>query len=424
MATLLRMPEVSANVESAVIVAWAKAEGDTIAVGECVAEIETDKAVVEFASESAGRLGRILVPAGQEARVGAPVAVLLAPGEQAVDVDALLSGQPAGGVAAGVVPEPAGGRGLPVASVPAVPPAPQSSSPDAAPGRLFASPLARRLAAQAGLPLQGLAGSGPHGRIVKRDVQAALAHAAAPVPHAVPVESGPSQAASLAPGDVAVPHSAMRRTIARRLLESKTTIPHFYLRSECRMEALSALRRQINEGGRHVSINDIVVKAVAVALMEYPDVNVSWTDDALIRHSGVDLSVAVSTPSGLITPVVRGVQDKSLSRVSAEIAALAARAREGRLSPQEYQGGSFTISNLGMYGTTEFAAIINPPQAAILAVGAVERRVVADPDGGVEVAPMMTVTLSVDHRAIDGAVAAEWLGAFRRVIENPLAALV
>jgi pyruvate dehydrogenase E2 component (dihydrolipoamide acetyltransferase) len=190
------------------------------------------------------------------------------------------------------------------------------------------------------------------------------------------------------------------------------------------MEALLALRRQINEGGRRVSINDIVVKAVALALMEHPDMNVGWTEAALIRHSGVDLSVAVSTPAGLITPVVRGVHDKSLSRVSTEIAALAARARDGKLLPQEYEGGSFTVSNLGMYGTTEFAAIINPPQAAILAVGAVERRVVAGPDDGVQVAPMMTVVLSVDHRAVDGAVAAQWLAAFRHIIENPLAALV
>jgi pyruvate dehydrogenase E2 component (dihydrolipoamide acetyltransferase) len=291
---------------------------------------------------------------------------------------------------------------------------------------VFASPLARRLAAQAGLPLPGLAGSGPHGRIVKRDVQAALARATAARPSTAPVETAvvPEPAPLRVPGDVAVPHSAMRRTIARRLLESKTTIPHFYLRSECRMEALSALRRQINEAGRHVSINDIIVKAVAVALMDCPDMNVTWTDEALIRHAGADVSVAVSTPSGLITPVVRGVHDKSLSRVSAEIAALVARAREGRLSPQEYQGGSFTVSNLGMYGTTEFAAIINPPQAAILAVGAIERRVVAGPEGSVEVTPMMTVTLSVDHRAIDGAAAAKWLDAFRRVIENPLAALI
>jgi len=413
MATLLRMPEVSANVESAVIVAWAKAEGDAVAAGDCVAEIETDKAVVEFVSESAGRLGRVLVAAGHEARVGAPVAVLLDDGERDVDVEALLAGQPAGGP----LKEPAS----------AGPAGPASPAPAAAAsGRVFASPLARRLAAQAGLPLPGLAGSGPHGRIVKRDVQAALARATAARPSTAPVETAvvPEPAPLRVPGDVAVPHSAMRRTIARRLLESKTTIPHFYLRSECRMEALSALRRQINEAGRHVSINDIIVKAVAVALMDCPDMNVTWTDEALIRHAGVDVSVAVSTPSGLITPVVRGVHDKSLSRVSAEIAALAARAREGRLSPQEYQGGSFTVSNLGMYGTTEFAAIINPPQAAILAVGAIERRVVAGPEGSVEVTPMMTVTLSVDHRAIDGAAAAKWLDAFRRVIENPLAALI
>jgi pyruvate dehydrogenase E2 component (dihydrolipoamide acetyltransferase) len=426
MATLLRMPEVSANVESAVIVTWTKAEGEAVAVGECVAEIETDKAVVEFASESAGRLSRILVPAGQEARVGAPVAVLLAPGEPDVaDLNALLAGQPGGGSAtAGELAASADPQGLPAPLAPAAP-VTQPSTVSAASGRLRASPLARRLAAQAGLALQGLSGSGPHGRIVKRDVLAALARNPAVAPLAAPAQAAAvSPAPALAPGDVAVPHTAMRRTIARRLLESKTTIPHFYLRADCRMEALLALRRQINEGGRRISINDIVVKAVALALMEHPDMNVGWTEAALIRHSGVDLSVAVSTPAGLITPVVRGVHDKSLSRVSTEIAALAARARDGKLLPQEYEGGSFTVSNLGMYGTTEFAAIINPPQAAILAVGAVERRVVAGPDDGVQVAPMMTVVLSVDHRAVDGAVAAQWLAAFRHIIENPLAALV
>ncbi len=448
MATLLRMPEVSANVESAVIVSWTKAPGDAVAAGECVAEIETDKAVIEFVAEAGGRLGRILVPAGQEARVGMPVAVLLAPGEQDADAEVVLGGTPAASAAQSApVPEPAS-----VPSAHADQPAAAAVSPDrpgtsaspaspasasvspvgALTGRLFASPLARRLAAQAGLSLQGLAGSGPHGRIVKRDVQAALAqgHLVARVgtsaQAAAPETAGASAAAALAPGDVAVPHSAMRRMIARRLLESKTTIPHFYLRAECRMEALSALRRQINnvEGRRHVSLNDLIVKAVAAALVECPEMNVSWTDEALIRHAEVDLSVAVATSSGLITPVVRGVQGKSLSQVSAEIASLAARARDGKMQPWEYQGGSFTISNLGMYGTAEFAAIINPPQAAILAVGAVERRAAVSADDQVEVAPMMTVVLSVDHRVIDGAVAAQWLRAFEQVLENPLSALI
>jgi pyruvate dehydrogenase E2 component (dihydrolipoamide acetyltransferase) len=421
MAILLRMPEVSANLESAVIVAWTKAEGDPVAVGDCVAEVETDKAVIEFTADAAGTLGRILVPAGKEAAVGAPVAVLLQAGERDADVEALLRGQPAGGAAAPV----------PEAAAPASSGAAAAGSPIPASEmrtRIFASPLARRLAAEAGLPLQGLAGSGPHGRIVKRDVQAALVHrprAAAAQPAAVPVSAVPAAPLQADPADTSIPHSAMRRTIARRLLESKTTIPHFYLRAECRMDALMALRATINAGApRRISINDILVKAVAAALAEKPAMNVSWTDEALIQHAAADIAVAVSTDTGLITPVVRRVTGKSVSVVSAEIAELADRARAGRLQPHEYQGGSFTVSNLGMYGVQEFSAIINPPQSAILAVGAVEQRAVVGASGQIEAAPVMTVTLSVDHRAIDGAVAAEWLGAFRRIVENPLAALI
>lgn len=443
MATLLRMPEVSANVESAVIVSWTKAEGDPIAAGDCVAEIETDKAVIEFTADVAGTLGRILVPAGQEAAVGAPVAVLLQAGETHADVDALLHDVPADGAPTAAAPAPqapapsAPTAARPTAPAPATPavtaPVPQApaaaraSQPAAqAPGRIFASPLARRLAAEAGLSLAALTGSGPHGRIVKRDIQAALASApAATAPAAAAPTVGHSQSVAAGPGDTAIPHSSMRRTIARRLLESKTQIPHFYLRADCRMEALMALRKTINAATpHHLSINDMIVKAAAAALVEKPDMNVSWTDDALIRHSTVDIAVAVSTDDGLITPVLRGVERKSASVVSAEIAQLAARAREGRLQPQEYQGGSFTISNLGMYGVGEFAAIINPPQSAILAVGAVEQRAVVNAQGQLEAAPVMTVVLSVDHRAIDGAVAAAWLDAFKRAIENPLTALI
>ncbi|CAM5199665.1 Dihydrolipoyllysine-residue succinyltransferase component of 2-oxoglutarate dehydrogenase complex OS=Castellaniella defragrans OX=75697 GN=HNR28_001137 PE=3 SV=1 [Castellaniella defragrans] len=414
MAILLRMPEVSANLESAVIVAWTKAVGDRVAVGDCVAEIETDKAVIEFTADAEGTLGRILVPAGKEAAVGAPVAVLLQASEREADVDVLLQGQSGGGAAA---PTPS----AEVAA--ASPPIPASEMRT----RIFASPLARRLAAEAGLPLQAVTGSGPHGRIVKRDVQAALAQrprtaVAQPVPSSAGASTVPATAG---PADTAIPHSVMRRTIARRLLESKTTIPHFYLRAECRMGALIALRETINAGApRRISINDILVKAIASALAEKPAMNVSWTDEALIQHATADISVAVSTDTGLITPVVRRVTGKSVSVVSAEIAELADRARAGRLQPHEYQGGSFTVSNLGMYGVQEFSAIINPPQSAILAVGAVEQRAVVGADGRIEAAPMMTVTLSVDHRAIDGAVAAEWLGAFRRIVENPLVALI
>jgi len=398
-------------------VTWHKAEGDAVAVGDCVAEIETDKAVIDFTADAAGTLGRILVPAGEQAQVGTPVAVLLAPGETRADADALMAGQPATAAPATVA--------APVAPAAARPPA-------AAPTRIFASPLARRLAAQAGLALDTLTGSGPHGRIIRRDVEAVTARAGATAQPVIPAAAAPDAGDARivvppqATGDVRVPHSAMRRTIARRLLESKTQIPHFYLKAQIRTQALSELRRRINTlpGERHVSVNDLIVKAVAAALVEVPGMNVSWTDDAMIQHAQADIAVAMSTPTGLITPVVRGVQDKSLSRLSAEIRELASRARAGRLQPQEYQGGSFTVSNLGMYGTTEFAAIINPPQSAILAVGAIAPQVLPAPDGGMEVAPVISVVLSVDHRAIDGAVASAWLSALRKILEEPLAALV
>ncbi|CDM23817.1 Dihydrolipoamide acetyltransferase component of pyruvate dehydrogenase complex [Castellaniella defragrans 65Phen] len=460
MAILLHMPEVAANMESATIVSWAKAEGDPVAVGDALADIETDKAVIEFTAEAAGVLGRILVPAGQAAAVAAPIGVLLAPGEQAADIDALLSqaagagpadpataqaaasaAVPAGAPASAAVPDeasaPAG-----IASAAAAPASAPAASAPAGPagGRLFASPLARRLAAEAGLDLRGLPGSGPHGRIVKRDVRAALARPPAAAPAAAAsVPAQPAAAPAVAPqaaapapavpaaeaGATRIPHSAMRRTIARRLLESKTSVPHFYLRADCRMDELLALRETINAGApRRISVNDMIVKAAAVALAELPDMNVSWTDEALLRHAAVDISVAVATENGLITPIVRQAEGRSLSAISADIARLAQRAREGRLQPQEYQGGSFTVSNLGMHGVREFAAIINPPQAAILAVGATERRAVVDAQGQLAAASMMSVTLSVDHRAIDGALAARWLKIFRRLIEAPLGILI
>jgi pyruvate dehydrogenase E2 component (dihydrolipoamide acetyltransferase) len=451
MAILLHMPEVAANMESATIVSWAKAEGDPVAVGDALADIETDKAVIEFTAEAAGVLGRILVPAGQAAAVAAPIGVLLAPGEQAADIDALLSQAAGAGPADPATAQAAASAAVPAgapasAAVPAEPPAPAPAPAASAPagptgGRLFASPLARRLAAEAGLDLRGLPGSGPHGRIVKRDVRAALARPPAAAPAAAAsVPAQPAAAPAVAPqaaapapavpaaaeaGATRIPHSAMRRTIARRLLESKTSVPHFYLRADCRMDELLALRETINAGApRRISVNDMIVKAAAVALAELPDMNVSWTDEALLRHAAVDISVAVATENGLITPIVRQAEGRSLSAISADIARLAQRAREGRLQPQEYQGGSFTVSNLGMHGVREFAAIINPPQAAILAVGATERRAVVDAQGQLAAASMMSVTLSVDHRAIDGALAARWLKIFRRLIEAPLGILI
>ena len=407
MATLLRMPEVAANATHATLAAWSKKEGEPIAAGDCLAEVETDKAIVEISADSAGVMGQWLVPAGQEVEVGAPIAVLLAAGEAAADVQALL--QAAGAVA--TAPAAAAASAVPGT------PAPAATTAQASGERLRASPLARRLAAQRGVDLSRLQGSGPGGRIVKIDVERAQAAAPAPALASAPAGSGASAFTE-------VPHSSMRRTIARRLAESKSTIPHFYLTVECRMERLLALRTEINaSASRKISVNDFIVRAVAVALREVPQANVGWTDTAMRQYAQADVAVAVSTDTGLITPIVRAADRKTLSQISAEIADLAARARAGQLRPEEYQGGSFSVSNLGMHGVGAFSAIINPPQAAILAVGASQQKPVVE-NGELKVGTVMACTLSVDHRAIDGALAAQWLAAFQRAIEAPLSMLI
>ena len=407
MATLLRMPEVAANATHATLAAWSKKEGEPIAAGDCLAEVETDKAIVEISADSAGVMGQWLVPAGQEVEVGAPIAVLLAAGEAAADVQALL--QAAGAVATA----PAAAAASAVSGTLA----PAATTAQASGERLRASPLARRLAAQRGVDLSRLQGSGPGGRIVKIDVERAQAAAPAPALASAPAGSGASAFTE-------VPHSSMRRTIARRLAESKSTIPHFYLTVECRMERLLALRTEINaSASRKISVNDFIVRAVAVALREVPQANVGWTDTAMRQYAQADVAVAVSTDTGLITPIVRAADRKTLSQISAEIADLAARARAGQLRPEEYQGGSFSVSNLGMHGVGAFSAIINPPQAAILAVGASQQKPVVE-NGELKVGTVMACTLSVDHRAIDGALAAQWLAAFQRAIEAPLSMLI
>lgn len=414
MATLLRMPEVAANSTHATLAAWSKKEGDAVAVGDCLAEVETDKAIVEINADSAGVMGQLLVQGGQEVEVGAPIAVLLAAGETVGDVQALLQ---AAGAAPALSQAAAAACAAPATAVSAA-----VTVPAVAEGgtRLRASPLARRLAAQHGLDLARLSGSGPYSRIVKIDIERALQ--AAPVATA-PAATHPLVAAG-ASAYTEVPHSNMRRTIARRLTESKSTIPHFYLTVDCSMERLLALRSEVNAGSdRKISVNDFIVRAVAVALREVPQANVGWTDTAMRQYAQADVAVAVSTDTGLITPIVRGADRKSLSQISAEIADLAMRARAGQLRPEEYQGGSFSVSNLGMYGVGEFSAIINPPQAAILAVGASKQLPVVE-NGELKVGTVMRCTLSVDHRAIDGALAAQWLVAFQRAIEAPLSMLI
>lgn len=423
MAYLIKLPSVAADTSGGNLYQWLKQEGDTVAVGDALAEIETEKAIVEINAEHAGVLGRIVVAAGASSvPVNTVLGVLLADGEDASAIERALAEQGVAPAAAPAAPAPA--AATPASSscaatatcAPATAAAPAQAVPAPAGGRRLSSPLARRLAAQWGVDLARVAGSGPHGRILRRDVEAAR--------DAAPAAGQPQAAAPRAAGR-RVPHSGMRRAIARRLSESKQTVPHFYLTVDCRMDALLALRAQANQAGAiKLSVNDFIVRAAAQALRDVPEVNASWQDDAIEYHAGADISVAVATEGGLVTPIVRDADDKSLSAIAAEIVELAGRAKVNRLKPEEFTGGSLTVSNLGMYGIKQFAAIINPPQAAILAVGAAERRPVVGPNGELEAATVMTVTLSADHRVVDGAVGAQWLAAFRARIENPVRILL
>lgn len=420
MAHLIKLPSVAADTSGGTLHQWLKKEGDTVAVGDALVEIETEKAIVEINAEQAGVLGRIVIQAGAASvPVNTVIGVLLAQGEDASAIDrALAEAGAAAQPAAAPAPEPAPAAvTAPAPTAPATPPQ-ISNPPSATPvpgGRLFASPLARRLAAQWHVDLLGVTGTGPHGRIVRRDVEAAR-------------DRAPASAAAPLAGRAAsrrVPHTGMRRAIARRLTESKQTVPHFYLTVDCRMDALLALRAQANQGGTvKLSVNDFIVRAAALALREVPEVNASWQEDAVEYHAGADISVAVATDGGLVTPIVRDADVKPLSAIAGEIVELAGRAKINRLKPEEFTGGSLTVSNLGMYGISQFAAIINPPQAAILAVGAAEKRPVVDSEGQLVAATVMTVTLSADHRVVDGAVGARWLAAFRALIENPVRILL
>ncbi|WP_116792979.1 pyruvate dehydrogenase complex dihydrolipoamide acetyltransferase [Achromobacter dolens] len=424
MAHLIKLPSVAADADAGTLHQWLKQEGDTVAVGEALAEIETEKAIVEINAEQAGVLGRIVVQAGPASvPINTVIGVLLAPGEDASAIDKALAEHGAQAAAQPAVAQPAAApaaatyaAATPTTASSTAAPAARDATADApAPGtRRFASPLARRLAAQWHVNLLDVQGTGPRGRIVRRDVEAARDRA--------PVAAAPQ--ASRAAGR-RVPHSGMRRAIARRLTESKQQVPHFYLTVDCRMDALLALRAQANQGGAvKLSVNDFIVRAAALALREVPEVNASWHEDAIEFHAGADISVAVATDGGLVTPIVRDADVKPLSAIAAEIVELAGRAKVNRLKPEEFTGGSLTVSNLGMYGIKQFAAIINPPQAAIVAVGAAERRPVVDDNGDLKAATVMTVTLSADHRVVDGAVGARWLAAFRALIEAPVRILL
>ncbi|QYJ21164.1 pyruvate dehydrogenase complex dihydrolipoamide acetyltransferase [Achromobacter sp. ES-001] len=439
MAHLIKLPSVAADTSGGNLHQWLKQEGDTVAVGDALAEIETEKAIVEINAEHAGVLARIVVPAGAASvPINTVIGVLLAEGEDASAADRALAehggaaaaaaagetsaaksagSSAAGSSAAGSSAAAAGPAGAPAAQPPFPSDAAPASTAPVPGGRLFASPLARRLAAQWHVDLLGVTGTGPHGRIVRRDVEAARNRAPSPTATATPPSGRPAARR--------VPHTGMRRAIARRLTESKQNVPHFYLSVDCKMDALLALRAQANHGGAvKLSVNDFIVRAAALALREVPEVNVSWHEDAIEYHAGADISVAVATDGGLVTPIVRDADIKSLSAIAGEIVELAGRAKINRLKPEEFTGGSLTVSNLGMYGISQFAAIINPPQAAILAVGAAERRPVVGDNGELVAATVMTVTLSADHRAVDGAVGARWLAALRTLIENPVRILL
>ena len=418
------MPALSPTMTEGNLARWLKKEGDFVKAGQVIAEIETDKATMEVEAVDEGKLVKILIAGGtQGIKVNTPIAVLVEDGEDlnaesAVQAVASKNIPASATVTEAPAPHPTGITAkTPIASA-------------TKGGRIIASPLAKRLAEEYKIDLGGLKGSGPNGRIVKADVEKARTN------------SGSAQArSSVAPASAqgidardyadklgmtydAVPNSGIRKVIARRLTESKQLIPHFYLSIDCQLDDLLVLRKNLNEvSGSKISVNDCIIRAVALALKKIPAANVSWMDDAILQYRNIDISVAVASPNGLITPIIKRADTKSLSQISTEMKDLGLRAREGKLRPEEFQGGGFSVSNLGMFGVKEFAAIINPPQSCILAVGAGEQRAVVK-DGQLAIATVMTCTLSVDHRAVDGSVGAEFLAAFKPLIEKPYSLVV
>ncbi|WP_024518801.1 pyruvate dehydrogenase complex dihydrolipoamide acetyltransferase [Bradyrhizobium sp. Tv2a-2] len=447
------MPALSPTMEKGNLAKWLKKEGDKVKSGDVIAEIETDKATMEVEAVDEGTLAKILVPEGtQDVPVNNVIAVLAGDGE-----DVKAAGAAAGATAppkpaaeaSAPKPAPATAAAAPAPAAPAPAPAaappPQPAAASAAQanghGRIFSSPLARRLAKDAGIDISRVMGTGPHGRIIARDVEEAKSGKGLKAPAAAPA-AGPALAPSMSdkqilalfePGSYdIIPHDGMRRTIAQRLTASVQNVPHFYLTIDCDIGRLLDAREQINAAAPKdkekkplykLSVNDFVIKAMAVALQQIPNCNVSWTDGGMVKHKHSDVGVAVAMPGGLITPIIRKAETKSLSMISNEMKDFAARARARKLKPEEYQGGTTAVSNLGMYGIKDFTAVINPPHATILAVGTSEERPVVR-EGKIEIAHIMSVTLSCDHRAIDGALGAELIGAFRRLIENPVMMMV
>tara|TARA_R110001592_G_scaffold16881_5_gene71447 strand:- start:6460 stop:7728 length:1269 start_codon:yes stop_codon:yes gene_type:complete len=418
----ITMPALSPTMTEGTLAKWLKAEGDSVESGDVIAEIETDKATMEVEAVDEGIIGKIIVAEGTEnVPVNDVIAILLEEGETANDIGDAPAAAPAPVPAEQKAEAPAAAE-TPKAATPAT----QSHSG----ARIFASPLARRLAEEKGLDLSNVKGSGPHGRIVKADIENAKAQ-----PKGANTQAGATATVYDDP-DVKtnvfgmaykeIPNNNIRKVVAKRLSESKQTVPHFYLTVECQLDTLLAARKELNDkanGAFKLSVNDFVIKATAMALKAYPAANVSWTDDAIQQYLKADISVAVSTPTGLITPIIKAAEDKGLRDISSEMKDLAGRAREGKLKPEEFQGGTFSVSNLGMFGVKEFAAIINPPQGCILAIGAGEQRPVVI-NGEIKIKTVMNCTLSVDHRCVDGAVGAEYLQIFKQYIENPVSMLV
>jgi pyruvate dehydrogenase E2 component (dihydrolipoamide acetyltransferase) len=450
MPTNILMPALSPTMEKGNLARWLKKEGDKIKSGDVIAEIETDKATMEYEAVDDGTLAKIVVPEGtQDVAVNSVIAVLAGEGEdvKAAASAAKSSPQSAPQAAAKQAPPPAP-KSVAEKPVPAVAsgapkasPAPAPAPPSHPGNRIFSSPLARRLAKEANIDLNRVQGSGPHGRVIARDIEQAKSGKGLRAP-----AGSPAGAATIAPAmsDAQVrslyeegsyelvPHDGMRRTIAQRLTASVQTIPHFYETMDCDIGRLVAAREEINAAAPKnkdgkpaykLSVNDFVIKALALALQRIPDANVSWTEAGMLKHKHSDIGVAVALPGGLITPIVRSAESKSLSAISNEMRDLAVRARERKLKPHEYQGGTSSVSNLGMYGIKDFTAVINPPQSTILAVGAGEERAVVR-NGKIEAATIMSVTLSCDHRAVDGALGAELIGAFKTLIENPVMMVV
>ncbi|UWS78189.1 pyruvate dehydrogenase complex dihydrolipoamide acetyltransferase [Phaeobacter sp. G2] len=436
MPTEILMPALSPTMEEGTLAKWLVKEGDTVQSGDLIAEIETDKATMEFEAVDEGTVGKILIAEGSEGvKVNTPIAVLLEEGESAGDI-ATSAATPEAAPAADAGTEAASSGGSDTSAAAATP---APAAPTAADGaRIFASPLARRIAADKGLDLSSLSGSGPRGRIVKADVENASAAPKAEAKPAAPA-SAPAAAAPAGPSADMVAKmyetrsfeevklDGMRKTIAARLTEAKQTVPHFYLRRDIQLDALLKFRAQLNkqlEGrGVKLSVNDFIIKAVALALQAVPDANAVWAGDRVLKMKASDVAVAVAIEGGLFTPVLQDSELKSLSALSAEMKDLAARARDRKLAPHEYQGGSFAISNLGMFGIDNFDAIVNPPHAGILAVGAGSKKPVVGADGELKVATVMSVTMSVDHRVIDGALGAQLLQAIVENLENPMVML-